>query len=97
MKLDKKLVDQLIKVTSFASIACHKYIGKGDKLLADKAATDSMRKNLNKLDAAIFERNFREIGKELGLYKLDQKVQYRKYKCSCGKYEGKKIIDSKTI
>ena len=50
MKLDKKLVDQLIKVTSFASIACHKYIGKGDKLLADKAATDSMRKNLNKLD-----------------------------------------------
>ena len=50
MKLDKKLVEQLIKVTSFASIACHKYIGKGDKLLADKAATDSMRKNLNKLD-----------------------------------------------
>ena len=50
MKLDKKLVEQLINVTSFASIACHKYIGKGDKLLADKAATDSMRKNLNKLD-----------------------------------------------
>ena len=50
-------------------------------------------KNLNKLDAAIFERNFREIGKELGLYKLDQKVQYRKYKCSCGKYEGKKYLN----
>ena len=50
MKLDKKLVEQLINVTSFASIASHKYIGKGDKLLADKAATDSMRKNLNKLD-----------------------------------------------
>ena len=50
-------------------------------------------KNLNKLDAAIFERNFREIGKELGLYKLNQKVQYRKYKCSCGKYEGKKYLN----
>ena len=50
-------------------------------------------KNLNKLDAAIFERNFREIGKELDLYKLDQKVQYRKYKCSCGKYEGKKYLN----
>ena len=46
MKLDKKLVDKLINITSSASIACHKYIGKGDKLLADKAATDSMRKNL---------------------------------------------------
>jgi len=50
VKLDKKLVDQLANVTSSASIACHKYIGKGDKLSADKAATDSMRKNLNKLD-----------------------------------------------
>ena len=49
MKLDKKLVDQLSNVTSSASKACHKYIGKGDKLLADKSATDSMRKNLNKL------------------------------------------------
>tara|TARA_B100000959_G_scaffold269020_1_gene314359 strand:+ start:603 stop:1547 length:945 start_codon:yes stop_codon:yes gene_type:complete len=50
VKLDKKLVDQLVNITSSASIACHKYIGKGDKLLADKAATDSMRKNLNKLN-----------------------------------------------
>ena len=50
MILDKKLVDQLVNVTSSASIACHEYIGKRDKLLADKAATDSMRKNLNKLN-----------------------------------------------
>ena len=50
MNLDKKLIDKLANITSSASIACHKYIGKNDKVLADKAATDAMRKNLNKLD-----------------------------------------------
>ena len=50
MNLDKELIDKLINITSMASIACHKYVGKNDKSIADKAATDAMRKNLNKLD-----------------------------------------------
>ena len=50
MNLDKNLINKLVNITSNASIACHKYIGKNDKVIADKAATDSMRKNLNKLD-----------------------------------------------
>ncbi len=50
MNLDKELIDKLVNITSSASIACHKYVGKNDKIIADKAATDSMRKNLNKLD-----------------------------------------------
>jgi len=50
MSLDKNLIDKLINTTSSASIACHKFIGKNDKIIADKAATDAMRKNLNKLD-----------------------------------------------
>ena len=50
MNLDKELIDKLVYITSSASIACHKYIGKNDKIIADKAATDAMRKNLNKLD-----------------------------------------------
>ncbi len=50
MNLDKKLIDKFINITSSAAIACHKYIGKNDKIIADKAATDSMRNNLNKLD-----------------------------------------------
>ena len=50
MNLNKKLIDSFINTTSDAAIACHKYIGKNDKIIADKAATDSMRKNLNKLD-----------------------------------------------
>jgi len=50
MNLDKELIDKLVYITSSASIACHKYIGKNDKIIADKAATDAMRMNLNKLD-----------------------------------------------
>ena len=49
MSLDKKLVDKLVNITSSASIACYKFIGKNDKISADKAATDSMRNELNKL------------------------------------------------
>ena len=46
MKLDKKLIDSFVTVTSMAAIACHKYIGKNDKIIADKVATDNMRENL---------------------------------------------------
>ena len=50
MSLDKELIKKLVYITSSASIACHKYVGKNDKVKADKAATDDMRRNLNKLD-----------------------------------------------
>ena len=50
MELDKKLLDKIIDVTSNAAIACYPHLGKKDKILADKAATDDMRKNLNNLD-----------------------------------------------
>ena len=50
MNLDKKLIDTFVNVTSLAAVACYKHLGKGDKMTADKAATDSMRNNLNKLD-----------------------------------------------
>ena len=44
MNLDKNLIDKLVNITSSASIACHKYVGKNDKVLADKAATDAIEK-----------------------------------------------------
>jgi len=50
VSLDKHLIDKFVNVTSRAAVACYKHIGKGDKLIADKAATDSMRENLNKLN-----------------------------------------------
>ena len=50
MKLSEKLLHNLIKITSDSAIACHPYIGKNDKILADKVATDVMRNQLNKLN-----------------------------------------------
>ncbi len=46
MKLSKELLNKLIDITSQSAIACYPYIGKNEKKLADKAATDVMRKNL---------------------------------------------------
>jgi len=50
MKFEKDFLDKIINITSNAAIACHPHLGKKDKILADKAATDEMRKNLNQLD-----------------------------------------------
>ena len=50
MNLSKELVNNLIEITSNSAIACYPYIGKKEKILADKAATDIMRNQLNKLD-----------------------------------------------
>ena len=50
MSLDKNLIERLIDITSKAAISCYPHLGKGNKTLADKAATDVMRYNLNKLN-----------------------------------------------
>ena len=50
MTIDNKYLDQFINVTSNAAIASSFLLGKKDKMAADKAAVDSMRKDLNKID-----------------------------------------------
>ena len=50
MSLDKNLIESLVDITSKAAISCYPHLGKGNKNLADKAATDVMRCNLNKLN-----------------------------------------------
>ena len=50
MEISREFLDKIINVTSNAAIACHPHLGKNDKVAADKAATDIMRENLNKLD-----------------------------------------------
>ena len=50
MSFNKNLIDSFVNITSKAAISCFKYLGKNNKNLADKAATDEMRKNLNLLD-----------------------------------------------
>ncbi len=50
MTLDKRFIDQFIRVTSKAALASSYLVGKKDKIAADKAAVDSMRSELNKIN-----------------------------------------------
>ena len=50
MTIDKKLINQIIKVCSKAAYASSLLVGKNDKIAADKAAVDAMRTELNSLD-----------------------------------------------
>jgi len=50
MSIDKKFIDQFSNVTIKAAFAASLLIGKKDKIAADKAATDSMRNELNKIN-----------------------------------------------
>ena len=50
MTIDKKYIDQFVKVSSKAALASSYLVGKKDKIAADQAAVDSMRKELNRID-----------------------------------------------
>ena len=50
MRFKKNFLDNIINITSNAAIACYPHLGKKDKILVDKAATDVIRNNLNHLD-----------------------------------------------
>ncbi len=50
MSLDKSLINKFVKITSKAAINCYQFLGKENKKIADKAATDSMRNDLNNLE-----------------------------------------------
>ena len=50
MIFKKDFLDKISNITSNAAIACYPHLGKKDKVLVDKAATDEMRKNINQLD-----------------------------------------------
>ena len=50
MGIDTKYINQFVNVTSKAALASYYFVGKNDKIKADKAAVDSMRNELNKLD-----------------------------------------------
>jgi len=50
MTIDVKYIDNFIKVSSRAALASSFLVGKKDKIAADKAAVDSMRSELNKIE-----------------------------------------------
>jgi len=75
MTIDVKFIDQFVNVTSKAALASSYLVGKKDKIAADKAAVDSMREELNKLnihgkivigEGELDEAPMLYIGEELG-------------------------------
>ena len=50
MGLDKKFINLFHKVSVKAALASHSFVGKKDKIAADQAAVDAMRKELNKIN-----------------------------------------------
>ena len=50
MIIDKILIDSFVKTTERAAYGASIFKGKNDKIAADQAAVDEMRKELNKLD-----------------------------------------------
>ena len=50
MTIHKNLIDQFIKVTTKAALYSSYLVGKKDKIAADKAAVDTMRSELNKMN-----------------------------------------------
>ena len=50
MTIDKNFIDKFVNITSKAALASSYFVGKKDKIAADKAAVDSMRSELNNLE-----------------------------------------------
>jgi len=50
MSIDNKFLSLFTRVTEKAAIGASKFIGKGDKIAADKGAVDPMRRELNKIN-----------------------------------------------
>jgi fructose-1,6-bisphosphatase II / sedoheptulose-1,7-bisphosphatase len=50
MAIEKSYLEKFIKATEFGAYGASAFIGKGDKIAADKGAVDQMRSELNKID-----------------------------------------------
>lgn len=48
--MDRNLALEFVRITEAAAISCAPWMGKGDKIKADKAAVDAMRKRFNYVD-----------------------------------------------
>jgi len=48
--MERNLALEFVRITEAAAISCARWMGKGDKNKADKAAVDSMRKRFNYVD-----------------------------------------------
>ena len=49
-QMDRNLALELVRVTEAAALACGRWVGKGDKMSADEAATEAMRRTLDAIE-----------------------------------------------
>jgi fructose-1,6-bisphosphatase II len=49
-QMDRNLALELVRVTEAAALACGRWVGKGDKMSADEAATEAMRRTLDAVE-----------------------------------------------
>ena len=48
--MDRNLALELVRVTEAAALSCGRWVGKGDKMSADEAATQAMRRTLDAIE-----------------------------------------------
>jgi len=48
--MDRNLALELVRVTEAAALACGRWVGKGDKTAAERAATEAMRRSLESIE-----------------------------------------------
>jgi fructose-1,6-bisphosphatase II len=48
--MDRNLALELVRVTEAAALSCGRWVGKGDKISADRAATEAMRRSLESIE-----------------------------------------------
>jgi fructose-1,6-bisphosphatase II len=48
--MERNLALELVRVTEAAALACGRWVGKGDKMSADHAATEAMRRSLESIE-----------------------------------------------
>ena len=79
--MDRNLALELVRVTEAAALSCGRWVGKGDKMSADDAATEAMRRTLDSMEISgtvvIGEGEMDEapmlyIGERLGLLDVER-------------------------
>lgn len=50
--MDRNLALELVRVTEAAALSCGRWVGKGDKNSADRAATEAMRRSLESIEVS---------------------------------------------
>lgn len=48
--MDRNLALELVRVTEAAALSCGRWVGKGNKIAADRAATEAMRRSLESIE-----------------------------------------------